>query len=108
MNILTPGTPIWIQSNDSNRWDEKGVVLDQVRNRTYKIQLEFGKIVFRNRKKIRSRSPIQAQRSSEKTNFVNDGIRGKNRTNSDADENERPEKRGKIRISERIRKRMNN
>ena len=105
LNILAPGTPIWIQSNDTNRWDEKGVILDQVRHRTYKIQLESGKVMFRNRKKIRNRKNIHAQRSSEPTNFVNDGIRGRNPTSSEEDENEG---RGKIRRSERIRKRMDN
>ena len=105
MNILAPGTPIWIQSNDTNRWDEKGLILDQVRHRTYKIQLESGKVMFRNRKKIRNRKNIHAQRSSEPTNFVNDGIRGRNPTSSEEDENGG---RGKIRRSERIRKRMNN
>ena len=51
--ILQPDSWVWIQNDDTRKWDQQGVVVENVRPRTYKIRLENGKIIFRNRRKIR-------------------------------------------------------
>ena len=50
---LQPDSMVWIQNDDTRKWDQQGVVVENVRPRTYKIRLENGKIIFRNRRKIR-------------------------------------------------------
>ena len=61
LKTLYPHTTVWIQHPETGRWDEEGTVTHQVRNRTYKIELNSGKIVYRNRKRIRKREFNPAQ-----------------------------------------------
>ena len=58
---LDPSTAVWIQNPETGKWDEEGTVTHQVRNRTYKIELDSGRIVHRNRKRIRKREFSPAQ-----------------------------------------------
>lgn len=55
---LPRGTLIWLQNDESRRWDEKGIVLEKTKDLTYKIQLQTGKFVYRNLKKIRKRTEL--------------------------------------------------
>ena len=52
---LLPGTPVWIQNLDSGIWDQRGVISNHTRGRTYKIQLDSGQVLYRNRIKVRKR-----------------------------------------------------
>ena len=58
---LLPGILIWIQNDVTRKWDEEGVVVEQTRQRTYKVRLESKKMFYRNRKKIRKRDYITSQ-----------------------------------------------
>ena len=89
---LHPGTLIWIQNDETRKWDQKGIVVEQTRQRTYKVQLDSGKMVYRNRKKIRKRDNI--------TSHVSGDVGGPVLEDT-------PRKSGNVRRSERIRKTMN-
>ena len=56
--ILSPGTTIWVQNPETKKWDAKAKVTSRIRNRTYQIQMEDGKITYRNRRKIMVRYEI--------------------------------------------------
>ena len=62
LKTLDPNTAVWVQHPETGRWDEEGIVTQQVRKRTYKIELKSGKIIYRNRKRIRKReiNPTQS------------------------------------------------
>ena len=91
LNDLPLGTLVWVQHNDTKRWDEKGVVFAEIRIRTYKIQMESGKLVYRNRKKIRKRKNTQIPTTTDvKKKMV--------------DIEDRKNEAGKVRRSKRIRK----
>ena len=48
-----PGTVVWIQNADTGKWDTSGNVICQLRNRTYKIEFENGRMTCRNCKRMR-------------------------------------------------------
>ena len=52
LSTLQPGDMIWIQNPDTGKWDDRGKIIIRVRKRTYKIELDDGKITYRNRRKI--------------------------------------------------------
>ena len=60
---LNPGTTIWVQNSETKRWEDKAKVIAKVRNRTYKIMLQDGKISYRNRRKIKARDEVLANSS---------------------------------------------
>ena len=49
------GAKIWVQNADTGNWDNTAKIIGRVRTRTYKIELENGRITYRNRKRIRIR-----------------------------------------------------
>ena len=100
---LARGTLIWLQNDEPRRWDEKGVVLEQTRPRTYKIQLQTGKFVYRNRKKIRKRTELAKD-------MITDGHKPKDDAWTISHEPDLEDGKiiaGKLRRSERIRKTTN-
>ena len=44
---------VWIQNAETKRWDVTAKILSRVRNRTYKLQMDDGRITHRNRRWIR-------------------------------------------------------
>ena len=50
-----PGTLVWVQNAETGKWDDRAKIMFQVRKRTYKIELDNGRITHRNRKRIRRR-----------------------------------------------------
>ena len=57
-NDLKPfkqGTLVWIQNAETGKWDDAAKILCQIRKRTYKIELDNGRITHRNRRKLRKR-----------------------------------------------------
>ena len=61
-----------VTKNDTERWDKKGVVLEQIKKHTYTVQFEPGKLIFRNREKIRKwpNIPMEVTKDVEKTGMV--------------------------------------
>ena len=53
MKPIDIGTKVWVQHPETKKWDATAMILSRIRQRTYKIQLEDGKITYRNRKWIR-------------------------------------------------------
>ena len=53
LNPLKEGMNVWVQNQETKRWDMKARILSQVRKRTYKLQMDDGKITHRNRRWIR-------------------------------------------------------
>ena len=50
---LKAGDQIWIQNNDTGKWEDGGIIQERCRNRTYNIKLPNGTNTTRNRRKIR-------------------------------------------------------
>ena len=53
LNHLTQGMKVWIQNAETKRWDVTARILSRVRNRTYKLQMDDGRITHRHRRWIR-------------------------------------------------------
>ena len=53
MTSLNSGTLVWIRNKENGKRDSKGVIDNQIKNPTYRIKLESGKIVHRNHRMIR-------------------------------------------------------
>ena len=50
---LDVGMKVWVQHPETKKWDSTAIILTRIRNRTYQIQMEDGKITHRNRRLIR-------------------------------------------------------
>ena len=58
---IKDGTSIWIQNQETKKWDSMAEIIHRVRKRTYKIKLEDGRTTYRNRKWIRKRAMFQVE-----------------------------------------------
>ena len=47
---IKDGSSVWVQNQETKKWDRKAKVIRRIRRRTYKIRMEDGKITYRNRK----------------------------------------------------------
>lgn len=65
---LEHGTPIWAKNSKSRKWKLKTNLVVKVRNRTYMIVFEDGKISHRNRQKIKIRVEYLNQSSKLEEN----------------------------------------
>ena len=52
---LIVGDQVWIQNSETGKWDDEGTITKKVRKRTYKIELQNGRITHRNRRKIKKK-----------------------------------------------------
>ena len=50
---LDIGIKVWVQHPETKKWDSAATILTRIRKRTYRIQMEDGKITHRNRRWIR-------------------------------------------------------
>ena len=50
---LDIGMKVWVQHPETKKWDSTATILTRIRNRTYQIRMEDGKITHRNRRLIR-------------------------------------------------------
>ena len=60
------GTKVWVQNSDTREWDSTAKILERTRDRTYKIELENGRVTFRNRKRMRRKQEFQHTMPSER------------------------------------------
>ena len=91
-----PGTKVCVQNAETKEWDGYAEIVCRVRNRTYKIEFDNGKISFRNRKRMRKRF---ASSQSTQTKRKRDGEPPVVHESEDINP--------KLRRSERIKRRTN-
>ena len=72
---LKDGTMVWVQNPETKRWDATAKILGRVRNRTYKIIMEDGKVTHRNRKWIRTKEVYPKFQNSTDTNQKSEQVK---------------------------------
>ena len=80
---LEPETLIWVQNSETKKWDDTAKIICRIRKRTYKIQMENGRITYRRRKRIRRRESSLNGSSFKSQKAISDrcdnnGHRGQN------------------------------
>ena len=55
LTILKAGDAVLLQNPETGKWDDEGMLEKKVRKRTYRIELQNGRITHRNRRKIKTR-----------------------------------------------------
>ena len=73
LKLMEPGTEIWIQNPDTGQWEDNGKIISKVRKRTYRIELENGRITYRNRKRIRKSVKPATEKSKPATEVTMKG-----------------------------------
>ena len=72
LKSFDPGTLIWVQNAETGKWDDTAKIICKTRKRTYKIELDNGRITHRNRKRIRRRQILPSGSSNNSKDAIAD------------------------------------